>query len=60
MTLEEAIRLKEKYQHVLPKECHPDLLEADNLSIEALKAVIECRASHMFCPGLTMPGETEE
>jgi len=30
------------------------------LGIEALKAVKQCRASHMFCPGLTMPGETEK
>lgn len=29
------------------------------LGIEALKEIKECRASHMFCPGLKMPGETE-
>lgn len=43
-----------------PTPDSPDYLNAIKLGIEALKAVKECRASHMFCPGLTMPGETIE
>ncbi len=37
-----------------------DGFAAIKLGIEALKAVKECRASHMFCPGLTMEGESKE
>jgi len=60
MNIDKAIEIKrctgEDFLHTDPDEID----EADRLSIEALKAVKECRASHMFCPGLVMPGETEE
>jgi hypothetical protein len=60
MTLEEAINVLEQYSHEPEGISLEDETHAIELGIEALKAVKECRASHMFCPGMTMPGESEE
>lgn len=60
MTIDEAIRIKEQGQHWLPKESYPELIEADNLSIEALKAIQKSRAFpyiHIYPP---LPGEAKD
>ncbi|MBA7580032.1 hypothetical protein ES708_21918 [subsurface metagenome] len=60
MTIDEAIRIKEQGQHWLPKESYPELIDADNLSIEALKYVSHLRK--VGVPGVyaDLPGETKD
>ena len=60
MTLTKAIAVLDRH-YVLGFHVDRAILnEAARLGIEAMKAVKECRASHMFCPGLMLPGETAE
>lgn len=60
MTIDEAIEIKEKYQPLLPKESYPQLIIADNLSIEALKKLQKLRKVELRGRWLPLPGETEE
>ena len=60
MTIDEAIRIKEQGQHWLPKESYPELLEADNLSIEALKRYKEQREAGQWIGTYLLDGETED
>ncbi len=39
MKLTEAILIKKRYQYILQDASLPELIEADNLSIEALKRI---------------------
>lgn len=60
MTIDEAIKIKEKYQYLIPKESYPQVIIADNLSIEALKRL---ELSHgLWGKGgfQLLPGETEK
>lgn len=59
MTIDEAIKIKEQGQHWLPKESFPELIEADNLSIEALKRVRELRVDGKPDRYSILPGETK-
>lgn len=58
MTLDKAIKIKENHQHLHLDEFYPELLAADNLSIEALKRVQLLRLNVNL--NLKLPGETEE
>ena len=60
MTIDEAIEIETIHNDHNPDFTDAQRRVAHQLGIEALKAVKECRASHMFCPGLTMPGETKD
>ena len=60
MTIDEAIRIKEQGQHWLPKESYPELIEADNLSIEALKCVRDNRRFGVPNSVNPLPGETKD
>lgn len=60
MTIDEAIKYLSKEPANVRGLGMQVRIDALKLGTEALKAVKECRASHMFCPGLTMPGETPE
>lgn len=57
MKLAEAIEIKKHYQHMLPKESYPKLIEADNLSIEALRRIQEQRELGDTAPEDILPGE---
>jgi len=58
MTLEEAIRLKELTGDEFLAADPDDLDEADSLSIEALKAVIDYHGGADFDCSKLLPGET--
>ena len=60
MTIDKAIKILRTFELGMAIPYGQNTKDALNLSIEALKAVKACRESHMFCPGLIMPGETEE
>lgn len=60
MKVEEAIRIKETYQKIHSSEFYGELMEADRLSIEALKRCQLARKETSFVgPGL-LPGETKD
>ncbi|MBA7661271.1 hypothetical protein ES703_69286 [subsurface metagenome] len=59
MNLRKAIEIKENHQRLHLDEYYSELLEADNLSIEAMKRCQLARKEVSFVgPGL-LPGETE-
>ena len=60
MKLDEAIRVKENYQKIHSSEFYAELLEADNLSIEALKRVRLLRIDESYWPTTPLPGETKD
>ncbi len=60
MTPDEAIKIKQKYQYILQDASLPELIEADNLSIEALKREEANRKNPDFVIVGTLPGETED
>ena len=60
MKLEKAIEIKRKYQYILQDASLPELIEADNLSIEALKLIQYSREQHVLARTNPLPGETEE
>ena len=60
MTIDEAIKELSFLAYQSNSIQDVNLTDALRLGIEALKAVKECRASHMFCPGIVMEGETED
>jgi len=60
MKLEKAIQIKENHQRIHPDEYYLELLDADNLSIEALKFVKRMRGQpHYLHTGL-LQGETKD
>ncbi len=59
MTLLKAIEIKRKYQYILQDASLPELIEADNLSIEAMKRVILQRDPGGCITERLLPGETE-
>ncbi len=60
MKLDEAIRVKENYQKIHSSEFYAELLEADNLSIEALKRVKYDREIREEVAPYRLPGETKD
>jgi len=60
MTLEEAITIKQKYQYILQDASLPELIEADNMSIEALKWIVFHRRISPDHVCKLLPGETKE
>lgn len=60
MKLEKAIEIKEQYQYILQDASLPELTEADNLSIEALKRIFNNRATTPGSNFIPLPGETED
>ncbi|MBA7627792.1 hypothetical protein ES703_35261 [subsurface metagenome] len=59
MNIPKAIEIKYKYQYILQDASLPELIEADNLSIEALKRFQEGRPKCLISTVLLLPGETE-
>lgn len=60
MTIDKAIELKQRYQYILKDASFPELIEADNLSIEALKAWQNMREGDNQPELWILPGETKE
>ena len=60
MTLDEAIEIKQKYQYILQDASLPELIEADNISIEALKGIKAVRQLHPELSPFPLPGEIKE
>ena len=60
MKLEKAIEISENEQRRNYTERGNPIYEAHQLLIEAGKRIEAIRASLAFCPGLLLPGETEE
>ncbi|MBA7586912.1 hypothetical protein ES708_28919 [subsurface metagenome] len=60
MTITKAIKIKEKYQYLLSMESHPELIIADQLSIEALKHYQEVRPLEVSNYYPLLPGETKD
>lgn len=60
MNLNKAIAIKKKYQYILQDVSLPELIEADNLSIEALKREKAHRQGGVISAPYLLPGETEE
>lgn len=61
MNVGKAIEIKENHQRLhLGEYYYQELLEADNLSIEALKRERECRENAPREDWLLLPGETKE
>lgn len=59
MNLTKAIELKEHYRYLLRDASLPDLIDADNLSIEAMKHHKKLRDAHPYSNYKILPGETE-
>lgn len=60
MILTEAIEIKELRGKAILSSYHPKWIEADNLSIEALKFTLAVRGTILQYATLPLPGETEE
>lgn len=60
MNIPKAIEIKEKYQYILQDASIPEVLEADKLSIEALKTIKAERTIYGFKRQFKLPGETED
>jgi len=60
MTLEEAIKILERHYVLYFDVPRAKLIEASNLSIEALKAIKAQRTAYDFYSKDLLPGETEE
>jgi len=60
MKLEEAIRVKENYRWLLLGEYYQEFLEADNLSLEALKRFRLQRLTPHSVGFYLLPGETND
>ncbi len=60
MTIDEAIKLKQKYQYILQDASLLELIEADNLSIEALKRVKGNRSTVYPLISPALSGETKD
>ena len=60
MKIEKAIEIKENHQRLHLDEYYSELLEADNLSIEALKQIKQDRfIAHPYCLN-PLPSETKD
>ena len=59
MKIDKAIEIKENHQRLHFDEYYSELLEADNLSIEALKFKKAIRAHTVDDFDALLPGETE-
>ena len=60
MNLEKAIEIKQHYQYLLRDASLPELIEADNISIEALKFCQKFKEMRRLSFQPTLPGETED
>ena len=60
MNIDKAIEIKQHYQYILLEELLPELIEADNLSIEALKWINQWKGVNSPLANITLPGETKE
>lgn len=60
MNLQRAIEIKESYQHLHRDEYFQELIEADNLSIEALKRIQHYRVVNPTYRERPLPGETDD
>lgn len=60
MKPEKAIEIKKKYQYILQDASFPELIEADNMSIEALGRIIDWRNNNEEDLLWDLPGETED
>lgn len=58
ITIDEAVKIKERYQYILQDASFPELIEADNLSIEALKRERTHREGLRLTKPELLPGET--
>ncbi|MBA7506579.1 hypothetical protein ES706_05271 [subsurface metagenome] len=58
MTIDKAIEIKENHQRLHLDEYYSELLEADNLSIEALKYIKRSRTFGEYPVCQQLPGET--
>jgi len=59
MTVDEATKIKQRYQYILKDASLPELIVADNMSIEALKELSFLRRNWRAFPSIRLPGETE-
>lgn len=59
MTIDKAIEIKRKYQYILQNTFLPEFIEADDLSIEALKGIKKVRKTFRPYVEALLPGETE-
>jgi len=60
MTLQKAINIKENHQSLHLDEYYSELLEADRLSINAMKYIDTCRHNPNCFNISLLPGETDE
>ncbi|MBA7583389.1 hypothetical protein ES708_25332 [subsurface metagenome] len=60
MNLPKAIAIKKRYQYILTDASLPELIEADNISIEALIVVISNRNPDNPIYIGKLPGETKD
>lgn len=60
MILVEAITHLTEFKKSDSLKYHPDLRDAVQLGIEALKRVKACRPVDLYAPEILLPGETEE
>ena len=60
MELKKAIEIKENYQRLHIGEYYHELLEADNLSIEAMKRCKLARSDYYSLYQQLLPGETKD
>ncbi len=59
MKITKAIEIKQRYQYILQDASLPELIEADNLSIEALKQICAFQQHSSVYKKLRLPGETK-
>lgn len=59
MNFKKAIGLKQHYQYLVQYQSLPDLIDADNLSIEAMKRISAWRDDNDEDLLWDLPGETE-
>lgn len=59
MNIQKAIEIKRQYQYKLQDAFMPELIEADNISIEALKREVYNRENQPNLIFGLLPGETE-
>jgi len=59
MNIDKAIEIKQHYQYILQDASLPELIEADNISIEALKRLQVCSKRDCVVASTLLPGETK-
>jgi len=60
MTIDEAIKIKTVYVEHLPPGVNEDWINADKMSIEALKRLLYTRQGYILEYTNLLPGETKE